>query len=146
MVSKKINEQRKKPNLGYLLVVISALIFFTSTLLMAAGILGDVAFYFVLMFGMLPSCPGIFFGSYLGARHRKKNKEIQKFEKFNAKYKCNFTDESEEEFICMICKLEICSGDIIYICPTCKAHYHEEHLLDWLKIETNCPVCEYKFL
>lgn len=112
---------------------------------MTTEILGDVAYIFVIMFGMMAPCLFALFGFYLGSVYRKKNKEIKKIEKFKAEYKRNFTEESDKDFICMICKLNICSGDIIYICPNCNSHYHEDHFLDWLKIESNCPVCDFKF-
>ena len=46
---------------------------------------------------------------------------------------------------CTICKLELRKDDIIVTCPTCSALFHEQHLVDWLTINSNCPVCGHDF-
>jgi hypothetical protein len=142
---KKITNERRSFNVGYLIVSISAIILFAIIGLIAAGIVTQFAILYVLYFGMFPSCLGILIGIFLTVHFRKKKLETKKLKKFETKYKREFAEESEKEYICMICKLEICSGDIIYICANCNSHYHEEHFLDWLKIETKCPVCDYQF-
>lgn len=69
---------------------------------------------------------------------------IKNLEQIKTKYKTEFS--GQEEVICMICKLEISFGDIIYVCPQCKSHYHDDHFDDWFEIETTCPVCEFNFV
>ncbi|NPE07396.1 MAG: E3 ubiquitin protein ligase [Asgard group archaeon] len=122
------------------------LIVITSSILLSMQIVDEIAYIFVIMFGVVFPCPVILIGFLLGFLRRKRIKnELKLFQK-KIKYKSKFIEESEEDFICMICKLEICSGDIIYICPSCNTHYHENHFDDWFELETTCPVCDFDFL
>lgn len=43
--------------------------------------------------------------------------------------------------ICMICKLKITINEMVYKCPYCDNHFHENHLDEWLNTSKNCPVC-----
>jgi len=109
-------------------------------------ILDDMGYIFVIMFGIVFPCPVVLIGFFLGSlRRRRVRKDLKLFQK-KTKYKSEFIEKNEETFICMICKLEIYSGDIVYICPNCNAHYHENHFDDWFEIETTCPVCDFDFL
>lgn len=104
----------------------------------------EIGLYILLMLTSVFACPVIFFGFVLGTSKRRANMKIKNINQIRTKHRTKFS--GKEEFICMICKLEICSGDTIYICPQCKAHYHEDHFDDWFKIETTCPVCEFNFV
>ncbi len=42
---------------------------------------------------------------------------------------------------CMVCKLVFKRKDEILQCPVCESFYHKEHLLDWIRVHSNCPVC-----
>jgi len=46
-----------------------------------------------------------------------------------------------ESFRCMVCGLEIRSGEDVVFCPHCKSPAHREHLLEWLHIKGICPNC-----
>lgn len=61
------------------------------------------------MFGVVFPCPVVLIGFFLGFLRRKRIKnELKLFQK-KTKYKLKFIEENEEDFICMICKLEISS-------------------------------------
>ena len=46
---------------------------------------------------------------------------------------------------CTICKTILSKDDTILFCPTCESLLHEEHLLDWLALKSECPVCKGDF-
>lgn len=43
---------------------------------------------------------------------------------------------------CSLCNNVVKEGHIILICPRCAALFHHDHLLDWLKDNPLCPVCD----
>ncbi|MHA1155570.1 MAG: hypothetical protein ACTSQK_05630 [Candidatus Heimdallarchaeota archaeon] len=45
--------------------------------------------------------------------------------------------------ICMICKLTFVFSDFVYQCPQCNCYFHKEHIENWLKDNTSCPVCDF---
>jgi len=101
--------------------------------------------YLLLILVVFLSCPGTFVGLLIGSVIRTRRIKSLKINQLKSVYQPTFNGESEKELICMICKLEIFSGDIVYLCPNCKSYYHENHFLDWLVIKTTCPVCEFNF-
>ncbi|MEX2701696.1 MAG: NosD domain-containing protein [Candidatus Baldrarchaeota archaeon] len=44
---------------------------------------------------------------------------------------------------CMVCGLEIKSGEDIVFCRYCNSPAHREHLLEWLHIKRICPYCRH---
>jgi len=44
---------------------------------------------------------------------------------------------------CMVCGLEIRSGEDIVFCRYCNSPAHREHLLEWLHIKGICPYCRH---
>lgn len=46
---------------------------------------------------------------------------------------------------CAICKLTFSKEQTILSCPKCETFFHEEHLLDWLASNIDCPVCGRDF-
>jgi len=47
--------------------------------------------------------------------------------------------------VCAICKLTFRANDTILACPQCESLFHKEHLIEWLSIDNECPVCERDF-
>ena len=45
---------------------------------------------------------------------------------------------------CTICQGLIKRGDNVLECPTCNNLAHKEHMLQWLKIKEECPICKTK--
>jgi hypothetical protein len=45
---------------------------------------------------------------------------------------------------CSVCRHPIMEGDTILVCPHCYSEAHKEHLLNWLKRKTSCPICRAK--
>ncbi|MBD3191130.1 MAG: hypothetical protein GF308_10820 [Candidatus Heimdallarchaeota archaeon] len=43
---------------------------------------------------------------------------------------------------CAICKLELREEQVVVQCPHCLALFHLDHLVEWLKIEPECPICQ----
>ena len=43
---------------------------------------------------------------------------------------------------CAICKLNLRKDDSIVSCLTCQSLFHENHFLEWLELNSKCPVCE----
>lgn len=43
---------------------------------------------------------------------------------------------------CSICKLEIREKQDILVCNFCNSMFHEEQLIQWLKTDANCPICQ----
>jgi hypothetical protein len=42
---------------------------------------------------------------------------------------------------CMVCDLELTSGDDVVWCPHCGNPAHRRHLLEWVHVRGCCPVC-----
>lgn len=43
--------------------------------------------------------------------------------------------------VCSICKWLIHSKDDLIECPRCNSPFHQNHLLEWIKMKGDCPVC-----
>lgn len=48
--------------------------------------------------------------------------------------------ENPKEY-CVICRHAIKPAEIRVICPTCENSFHKVHLLEWLKVFNQCPMC-----
>lgn len=70
----------------------------------------------------------------------KKQKDLTSNEIVTA---VEFTNAQREDF-CMICKLQFKNKDTILQCPVCESLYHKEHLIEWIRVHKNCPVCSQK--
>lgn len=46
-----------------------------------------------------------------------------------------------ENQVCSLCNKTVKEGHVILICPKCASLFHHDHLLDWLKDNPLCPVC-----
>lgn len=55
-----------------------------------------------------------------------------------------FTGEIKGEQ-CAICKAPLKKSDEVLACPQCGALFHKEHVVEWLKEISACPVCEEDF-
>jgi len=53
------------------------------------------------------------------------------------------TSYTKDDF-CMVCKLTFKRKGKILQCPVCESLYHKEHLLAWIRVHKNCPVCSQK--
>ncbi|MHA1462878.1 MAG: RING finger protein [Candidatus Heimdallarchaeota archaeon] len=51
-----------------------------------------------------------------------------------------FTNEENGE-ICAICRKNLKKDDLIFQCPNCSTFFHQNHLQEWLKANSECPVC-----
>jgi len=51
-----------------------------------------------------------------------------------------FESESQNEY-CVICRHAIKPSEKSTICPTCQNSFHKAHLLEWLKVFNQCPMC-----
>ncbi len=51
-----------------------------------------------------------------------------------------YKTESLEEY-CVICRHAIRPSDVRAICPMCENSFHKVHLLEWLKVFNQCPIC-----
>ncbi|TFF87554.1 MAG: hypothetical protein EU550_03035 [Promethearchaeota archaeon] len=49
---------------------------------------------------------------------------------------------TESKSKCAICGKDIEIFDQVSSCPLCNAKAHKDHLLDWVKMKHNCPVCK----
>lgn len=50
--------------------------------------------------------------------------------------------EVKENTICQICKLTIKKNTEIVTCSSCSSFFHKNHLIQWLKTNSYCPVCK----
>ena len=53
------------------------------------------------------------------------------------------TEPKSEEY-CVICRHPIKSPEKTTKCPSCKNSYHQNHLLEWLKVFNQCPICQQR--
>lgn len=56
----------------------------------------------------------------------------------------DFTWDEFEQFKkhCVICRYPIRSDTDNVACPVCKNTFHRNHLLEWLKVFNQCPMCQ----
>jgi hypothetical protein len=45
---------------------------------------------------------------------------------------------------CVICRQSIQASGEKVICPECQNTFHRTHLLEWLKVFNQCPMCHHK--
>ena len=50
--------------------------------------------------------------------------------------------EEKKPKICMICKLSLKPEQKITQCPMCQSLFHQEHVVEWLRVKGKCPVCQ----
>ena len=54
-------------------------------------------------------------------------------------------EEDEREYtgalFCVICRAIILADETSISCPSCLNQYHRSHLLEWLKVFNQCPIC-----
>ncbi|MHA2253800.1 MAG: hypothetical protein ACXAD7_25815, partial [Candidatus Kariarchaeaceae archaeon] len=58
-------------------------------------------------------------------------------EQLNTCPQCNW-----EFQVCMVCKGELKPDSNTSNCPNCNSTAHEEHLIAWLSIKAQCPICK----
>ena len=44
--------------------------------------------------------------------------------------------------LCTVCKGTLSTNDLLVSCPRCGHKSHSSHLLKWLKIKGECPICK----
>ncbi|TFF93673.1 MAG: hypothetical protein EU543_03080 [Promethearchaeota archaeon] len=49
---------------------------------------------------------------------------------------------TESKAKCSVCGKDIEIFDEVLGCPLCGAKAHKDHILDWIKMKHNCPVCK----
>ena len=54
----------------------------------------------------------------------------------------NWSLTEKKSEICMICKLPLKSDQEIKQCPMCNSLFHQNHIIDWLRVKGKCPVCQ----
>jgi hypothetical protein len=52
------------------------------------------------------------------------------------------TECKKELSICQICKRGFTDNEVSIKCPHCLNHFHRNHLLEYVKIKGDCPVCK----
>lgn len=52
--------------------------------------------------------------------------------------------ELRSEANCVICRHPIKSQEKSVNCPSCKTFFHRNHLLEWLKVFNQCPICHQR--
>jgi len=45
---------------------------------------------------------------------------------------------------CQLCKFQIIDFKELTQCPYCQSYFHKAEILEWIKIHTRCPICEFK--
>ncbi|MHA1941683.1 MAG: RING finger domain-containing protein [Candidatus Hodarchaeales archaeon] len=45
---------------------------------------------------------------------------------------------------CVICRQSIVTYEDEISCPKCQNTFHRSHLLEWLKVFNQCPMCQEK--
>ncbi|MFX1505788.1 MAG: RING finger protein [Promethearchaeota archaeon] len=65
---------------------------------------------------------------------------------YQGAYISNISRETEliSEINCVICRHPIKSQEKSVNCPSCKTFFHRNHLLEWLKVFNQCPICHQR--
>ena len=50
--------------------------------------------------------------------------------------------EEKKSAVCMICKLSLKPEQKVTKCPMCESMFHQNHIVDWLRMKGKCPVCQ----
>ncbi len=51
---------------------------------------------------------------------------------------------SETQDFCVICRQSVTSQEQKVTCPECRNVFHRTHLLEWLKVFNQCPMCQQR--
>jgi hypothetical protein len=123
------------------------------TLILAIGsifIMATLSFFYdfilpLFMIVLIVSCPtslALLLMSYT----RRRTPEIQtKLEFIKTQYKAFRLKDTSKTYVCMVCKQDIEINQDVNNCPQCHSYYHQEHLFQWLQINTTCPVCGFDY-
>jgi len=92
------------------------------------------------------TCPISLIFFFIAYRRGKTPPDIQtKIEFLRLQYKSFRLKDSSKTYVCMVCKRDLEINTDVQICPSCNAYYHEEHLFQWLQVNTTCPVCAFDY-
>lgn len=54
----------------------------------------------------------------------------------------NCPDCGKEVTNCAICRISICFGEVVGLCPYCFTPFHEQHMREAVKVQGKCPLCQ----
>lgn len=92
------------------------------------------------------TCPISLIFLFIVYRRGKTPPDIQtKIEFIKSQYKSFRLKDTSKTYICMVCKRDIEINQDVHNCPNCHSYYHEEHLFQWLQVNTLCPVCSFDY-
>ncbi|MHA2292625.1 MAG: RING finger protein [Candidatus Hodarchaeales archaeon] len=57
--------------------------------------------------------------------------------------KINQNSDFSDQY-CLICRHSILQTESLVGCPTCQNVFHRNHLLEWLKVFNQCPICHQR--
>ncbi len=95
-------------------------------------------------------------GFIIGTLSGNKLKLTKSLIKYHSKFTCFFCGieiKRNQEFCkscgnrvihCSVCRSVISGEESKLKCPSCNNIAHEEHLIDWLRIKSECPICKVK--
>lgn len=92
------------------------------------------------------TCPISLIFLFIAYRRGKPPPDIQtKIEFIKSQYKSFRLKDKSKPYVCMVCKRDIEINQDVHNCPNCHSYYHEEHLFQWLQVNTSCPVCGFDY-
>ena len=61
---------------------------------------------------------------------------------------CSIEKFTKDEYgeICSICRKDLKVNESIIKCSSCDSYYHHNHIQEWLKKDSRCPVCKNKLI
>jgi len=78
-------------------------------------------------------------------RGRKPSDIPTKITLIKSQFKSFRLKDESKIYVCMVCKIDLEINQNVLICPSCNSYYHEEHLIQWLQVNTTCPVCSFDY-
>ncbi|MBK5113955.1 MAG: hypothetical protein KGD59_05995 [Candidatus Heimdallarchaeota archaeon] len=125
--------------IGSAILAIASIIFITRLSTVPA-----VMTVFILI--LIITCPTALTILLIAYMRGKSPPDIQtKIEFIKSQYKSFRLKDASKTYICMVCKQDIELREDVHNCPNCHSYYHEDHLFQWLQVNTTCPVCSFDY-
>ncbi len=95
---------------------------------------------------LLITCPLSLIFLFISFRKGRSPPDIlTKIEFIKSQYKSFRLKDASKAYVCMVCKRDLEINQDVHNCPNCQTYYHEEHLFQWLQVNTSCPVCGFDY-
>ncbi len=143
-MGRTISTNRKKRPILYFAII--SLILAISSLILVTTLSSSPKVLLISLIILGVTCPLSLLLFFIAYRKGKAPPDIPtKIDFIRSQYKSFRLKDTSKTYVCMVCKRDIEINQDVNNCPNCHSYYHQEHLFQWLQVNTTCPVCGFDY-